>query len=713
MPGWQALAEPILGNIDPTLGWNPRRIKSNEEGVTLMRAQNVLVSATEVAVALRRLASLLSSHPNPNLSRRLLRNMLLPLWSLASWPVKGQELEDYCAPAGFLLHILLQLSLDGGQLTQIADNLMCRGGHGARLMRWKYVEAPYGGIQIEKTPATEPEHILATSKIIDQKKIDYKVNAFMDIVKFAGSSDGVGIPDLFLTLCKRWLRNEDETQPQEIITSVQTSQPTRSFEDQIIDAKVMQGMIEAVPNKLVEDSRQVLELGNNVLHRASRNENVDNDDTVSIALSLFNLVFTSQSFKASSMAPNLVASIKESLSTIAKTQSEASMTAQNLLMLLEFKLIEPDSDDAPPSTVSDQTLEDRRTYKLALSYITSPDSPPPVRAEGLDLLTRLIAANSPIVDVPTTMILVSSLIQDEEEYIYLRAIRSLIELSITHPRTVMNGILERYFDANEELSLDARLRLGEALLQVIEKAGETFTGETARHVSEGLLALGGRRGYRPKTEEGKKKRLATQKNRNKEAEEVWEGPVPQLEDIPEDTDEDAFLNQVVQGWEGKRGEEDVRIRASALSIFGTAIETNIAGMGAALVRGGVDLSINILPLEPEPEKAILRRAAIMIVMSLIRALDKAKGEGKNLGFGFAGQSLEDVLRILKYISDTDNDGLVRQYAKDVMEGLGDWQMKQLFESSSENDVSVQLGELRGLSLGSGNVSGGPRIEEIE
>ena len=193
--------------------------------------------------------------------------------------------------------------------------------------------------------------------------------------------------------------------------------------------------------------------------------------------------------------------------------------------------------------------------------------------------------------------------------------------------------------------------------------------------------------------------------------------MPQLDDIPEGEEEDEILNQIVTGWEGKRGEEDVRIRASALSIFGTAVETNIGGIGAAVVAGGMDLSINILPLEPEPEKAILRRAAVLAVLSVIRAHDRAREEGKQLGFGFES-GIADVKRVFAYVQDTDSDGLVRQHAKDVLEELESWQMRRLggdrdFEGSGVGIVT-ELGALQGLGVNlptEGKQR--PRIEEIE
>lgn len=653
---------------------------------------------------------------------------MLPLWSLASWSAKDNELEEYRAPAGFLLHIILQLSVDGAQLIRIADNLMSTKTHGGRLMRWKYTKSPQGGIRIEKATPVEDEHmgrLLHLNTVVDYKSIDFKVNAFLDVVKLASTSDAFGISNLFIAICRRWLVEEDGLAASELVMSTPGSRPPRNYEEKIIDAKLLQGLIETVPDRLVEESGQVLELSCNILLRANRKEDMKNDDTVAIALSLLNMVFTSPSFKASSMNPSFIISIKEALADTAKAQNESSTTAQNLLMLLDFKLIEPDAFDVPPPTVSERILEDRRAYKLATGYITSPDSPAPVRAEGVDLLTTLITGRSPILDVPAAMILLSSLIQDEEEYIYLRVIKSFIQLSISHPKSVLNGILERYFDANEDLSLDTRLRFGEALSQVIEKAGETFTGDVARHVCEGLLALAGRRGYRPKSQEAKAKRRAAEQRKNKAAEDAWGGPVPQLDDIAEDHDPsvDAIMNQIVEGWEGTRDEEDVRIRASALSVFASAIDSNVAGIGAAIVGGGVDLAINMLPLEPDPEKAILRRSAITVVNALVNAISSAREAGKDIGIGFAGQSLADVMRIFQYISGTDNDGLVRQQARETLEQLNDWQMNEFsganIDGNTGLNLGLRLGTLGGLSLTprsaapSPSPGPGPRIEEIE
>jgi hypothetical protein len=186
----------------------------------------------------------------------------------------------------------------------------------------------------------------------------------------------------------------------------------------------------------------------------------------------------------------------------------------------------------------------------------------------------------------------------------------------------------------------------------------------------------------------------------------------------EDKAKDDILAQILQGWESKRGSEDVRIRASALSIFGTAIETSIGGIGPTLVSASVDLSISVLSMEREMETAILRRAAILNVHSFVRALDRAKESGKRLGFGLTDESREDIVTTLGYVAATDNDGLVQQHANDVIESLENWQMSSMMPSQAVPS-GPELTSLAGLHV---NPAGAlvdaagrprPRIEEVE
>ncbi|KAB8293505.1 hypothetical protein EYC80_007811 [Monilinia laxa] len=81
-----------------------------------------------------------------------------------------------------------------------------------------------------------------------------------------------------------------------------------------------------------------------------------------------------------------------------------------------------------------------------------------------------------------------------------------------------------------------------------------------------------------------------------------------------------------------------------------------------------------------------------------------------------------MTRILKYVQGTDNDGLVRQHAKDVIEGIESWQMNSLMPAGYSGGGAIEdlslsgIENLAGLNVtpvrGNANASR-PRIEEVE
>ena len=82
----------------------------------------------------------------------------------------------------------------------------------------------------------------------------------------------------------------------------------------------------------------------------------------------------------------------------------------------------------------------------------------------------------------------------------------------------MKTLVDSYVDKNEQRSLDSRLRLGASLLRTVQGLGDALTGETARILGDGIVALAGRRGHRPETQKGRKKQLEKEQRR-KEREE--------------------------------------------------------------------------------------------------------------------------------------------------------------------------------------------------
>ncbi|KAA8566062.1 hypothetical protein EYC84_008666 [Monilinia fructicola] len=727
-PGWQALVEPIIGTIDPALIPSSIKRKLCGEEVVVLGMPEVLVTVEDLARALRRLLALVTSHPHPSLTKRLLNPILLPLWALFCFKQENGTGESRIS-AEKLLKILLQLSSSTvpnnmeGPLSKILQNILFKGRSDQNKKSWVYrLSSDERGIQIEKLS----DHT-NTNQILDIEQINTAVERFVILLNDTPDSDSQ-ISQIFLTLCQKWLSQAKTKTTPSIVLSASFTVDEDDAKTKLIEAKVLQEMINTMPEKLVQDSKQVVELVDGVLSDsvAETEDSEDQEGIVAIALSLLNIILTSPNFKPTPAIEPFLERIESSLRTYdRRANTESSQTAQNLLIVLQFRHVIHESSGSLSENVPSRAIEDRKTYNLAMSYLTSVESPPPVRVQGVELIQNLISTHSAILDIPALLVLFSSLLQDSEEYVYLRAIRCFVDLSKAHPKAVLRDLIERYADGNEDYDVDARLRLGEALLQVIQSSPANFTGDIARTVCEGLLFIAGRRGYRPKAEAEQLKRDKLQKKKIVEAEEAWDGPVPQLDEVIEPDalhPEYELLFQITSGWESKRGTEDVRIRSSALAVLGEAIECNVTGIGSKPISMSVDLSIHILTLEPEVEKGILRRSAILLVMSFVRSLDKARSEGKKLGFGFVGQSLDDMTRILKYVQSTDNDGLVRQHAKDVVEGMESWQMNSLMPAGYSSGGAIEdlsfrgIENLAGLNITPvrGNVNASrPRIEEVE
>ncbi|RYP65018.1 hypothetical protein DL771_008515 [Monosporascus sp. 5C6A] len=738
--GWDAFAFPMLGNINPSLATSPSdpvqpfrpqavRPPTSPEApmddigdIININTQAVIIEADELAKSLRRLTSLLNSHPNPGLTRRLLHNIVPQLWALSSWPQQAEDIANrYSRPAKTLLETFLKLSESATYLQELVDNLLYKGESDGTRFQWIYECSADGGIHVRWLQYGQAsEH-----RQLDVGELESKATAFVQLLQSLDTD--AQISALLLVLLRDSLANQVVLPEIKIRVDEELSDDPRT---PLIKAKVLQKMLEMIPSKLVHDPKTMLSLVSRILRDFDATSE-DNDSTA-IALSLLNLVVTAPSFRKSDIDSDLLASIEASLDIIKKAHNaDVSQTAHNLSLLLSYR----DTIDDPSDRLSvptEKQVEDRRTYNLAIQYITEPDSPPPVRSEGLNLLSSLIQANSSILDIPAILALLSSLLSDDEDYTNLRVIKLFTQLATRHPKSVTKEILEHYVDVGEKANTDTRLRFGEALLQVIQRLGETFTGDVAATVCENLLATAGRRGHRPKTEKRQERDALGRARKHKEASDAWGGEVPDLGSDDERTEEerarDEAIARIVGGWESRRGSEDVRVRASALSIFAAALETNAAGPGPALVEASVDLCLDVLTLERGPETGILRRAAVHAVLVFVRAVADAREERRRLGFGLPNDTSADIARVLRYVAQTDADGLVQHNAREVAESLENWTLMALLppEATGDDGPGATLTRLAGLNVGAprsqpalrqegpgSGVQGRPRIEEVE
>ncbi|KAI0484118.1 hypothetical protein GGR56DRAFT_679542 [Xylariaceae sp. FL0804] len=831
-PGWKAFAEPMLAGVDPSLRTaevknEPLVFSAGPDEVVDLRKQAIIVGAEELSTSLRRLSALLHSHPNPGLTKRLLGPLMLPLWAISSWPSQEEQFsERYGQPAKSLLAIHLKLAGSAEKFRTLMDNLLFVGNVDPAKLQWVYEQTGESDLQVrrprEGSDAMRPELDLAT--------LDSKIDAFVALLQSVGADSDIS--PLFLDLFQTALAAPKQDPDQIKIVEDDTSDHDPLAE--LIRASVLQKMMTVFPDRLISNPKQLMELVAQVLS-AFDPATPSRDDATPLALSLLNLVVTAPSFERSQVDGAVLAAIEGALARISSRRARGTTTtsaagddvddestrrtALNLSLLLRYRdaLNDEDEDNrkttsrAPPLT--DRQAEDRRTYALALQYVTASDAPPPVRAEGVALLDRLIRARSAVVDVPATQELLCSLLtlgattdstnassdgggggEDDGGYLAQRAARALLRLAGAHPRSVVRDVLDRYVDAPERLGLDARLRLGETLLQLLQQRLAGLDPDLAADVGAALLFLAGRRPRRPRTERraAAAARLEERRaaRRDADARAAWGsgsgnldgdgdagGDVvpPEVRDILAEADGRAPAERalddaaaaVVAGWSAphRRAAEDVRVRASALSVLGGAVDGSPAallallGGSSASASAALDLSAAVLRLEAaDPAAAILRRAAALLVLSVARALAAAReapghplpmdmarlllgggdggggGGGRGLGnrrrgIGVGEQDDDRVVRALQYAADTDADELVRRHARDALDAVESWRLIAVMPLTTTTGGREEPAWTRIAGLDIGGIAAGaaprmprldagaagarPRIEEVE
>ncbi|KAI5970196.1 hypothetical protein CANMA_000807 [Candida margitis] len=241
--------------------------------------------------------------------------------------------------------------------------------------------------------------------------------------------------------------------------------------------------------------------------------------------------------------------------------------------------------------------------KLTLSRaITSLNDPlAPIRAHGLYLLRQLIESKSEVLSLDFVINLHLVQLKDPEPFVYLNVIKGLESLIEWDEPVVLKTLSGLYM--NEETELDERLRIGEVILRYIQVSHETFQGVSANLIVESTLSIIRRH----------------------------------------DTDDD-------------------RVRMSAISLLGMCCKVNPIGLIGNL-ENALDCALGILNLETNEDKAIMRRAAVVLILDLVL------GTSETDKVEFPEKYREKVITILKYVASTDKDIFVREQAQKVLDTI--------------------------------------------
>lgn len=259
----------------------------------------------------------------------------------------------------------------------------------------------------------------------------------------------------------------------------------------------------------------------------------------------------------------------------------------------------------------------------------------PIRAHGLHLLRQLVESKcEDVISLDFVIELHLNQLKDPEPFIYLNVIKGLLQLINWNENEVIPRYVNLYINSTNSkdstLELDERLRIGEVLLRYIQESNELFAGENAMKVVEGALSL-----------------------------------------IRRDSLKEPIDN---------------RLRSSAMSILGVCCRTNPLGM-VNDVGNALDCAIGILKLETTKDEAVMRRAAIVLIHDLII------GTSNSPSLPFPEEYRNEAWNILKYVYTTDNDLLVREQAKAVLDTID-----ELVKLAYEDDNSTANEKYKKLQI---------------
>ncbi|KAF9418015.1 transmembrane and coiled-coil domains-containing protein 7 [Podila epigama] len=334
---------------------------------------------------------------------------------------------------------------------------------------------------------------------------------------------------------------------------------------------------------------------------------------------------------------------------------EIRRVAHDLQTLIPTRLVDNGTDnDKPKKTEMEIEME---KYASALAALQ--DSLLPVRAHGLHILREMILAKSIVLtrsegrELDHALDIFVQHVQEPDSFIYLNAVKGIAALTDAHGPTILLKLVKIYANEDGKQTLDTRLRIGEALVQTVQRCGEALGGYT-HALFPGLYSVMSTKvdpaTIQARAEEMKRKMEKEKKKRESEAlltaeEKEARRTRSRSGNNDKDEDEDEDGSEVI--------DEVSLLRSSALTILATAAETCPTAMLPEM-RFLIDWILTILDLDKQLE---VRRAATLVLVLLFRAL------GGNSLYRIEGDQLKRAYRTLRYVEQVDEDILTRTQAR--------------------------------------------------
>lgn len=572
---------------------------------------DVLVTELQLNNNLNVLISLTKNNPSASLLSAAFGPILPYVWGYNLYLDQAQK--SNVAVRNTLVSYFTILKAQSAELAYahldvLAKNLLCDGDDG-----WTFNTGPNDMVEI----STRTQQTINTSN-------ELKVGKFLELLDVATKTfvelldelEEVFVQREFVFIFKRWLT---EGQLRDLVVL-----DNPFFK--LIDLRLLESLGDKFRDSLGKSPLEILELAHSFLVVAVKSaslhglqsgktssENADSDDETDDENSL---EFVSAALPV----------LLELISAILSESDPTELNDECLVMLGNVKSRLHEISRYPsPVSAGAQSLWERisrllegdrgepklahhrqaETLKLAITSLNDPLVP--IRAHGLHLLRQLIEnKDTDVISLDFVIELHLNQLKDPEPFIYLNVIKGLQQLIHWDERKVIPTYTKIYSATDLTSSLDERLRIGEVLLRYIQDSNELFTGDMAKIVVQGAISLIRREAGAPTV--------------------------------------------------------DNTLRNSAMSILGVCCMTNPLGMVHSL-DDALDCALGILKFERSVDEAVMRRSAVVLIHDLI------VGTSESEKLPFPLEYRLPVKQALSYAFDTDNDLLVRDQAKSVLDTI--------------------------------------------
>ncbi|KAL5039959.1 hypothetical protein RTP6_007046 [Batrachochytrium dendrobatidis] len=279
--------------------------------------------------------------------------------------------------------------------------------------------------------------------------------------------NSVAVGELFLLFLQGSLiaKKSDTLLIDEMNTSL-TSKVSMSSADfaHMQHAAMIIAMMNTFGDKLLHNTSQILKFIKNTL--------LESDvDGISLALTLLKEIFTSNSVETDPETKQTISEIKIIIHTLTLHENEA---IQRMTQDVRTTIFAHSDSLKSDTSEQDATLRKQsQDFKHALKELADPLLP--IRAHGMAIMRQLVLDRAPVskehLDSIITIFL--DMLEDQDSFIYLNAVKGLSTLTDVYASETLLLISKRYTDKSL-FDMDYRLRIGEALMQTIQRSGQVF-----------------------------------------------------------------------------------------------------------------------------------------------------------------------------------------------------------------------------------------------